>query len=48
MDGVHGRVLGTVEGPAEFLKLGYAAQDPGVGGESSAVWALLATLSPLG
>lgn len=37
MDGVHGRVLGTVEGPAEFLKLGHAAQDPGVGGETPAV-----------
>lgn len=30
-DRVHGRVLGTVEGPAEFLKLGHATQDPEVG-----------------
>lgn len=28
---VHGRVLGTVESPAELLKLGHTAQNPGVG-----------------
>lgn len=32
---VHGRVLGTVEGPAKLLKLGYTAQHPGVEGDTA-------------